>query len=342
MPSPQPKVVFVSPYGHHGAVSGARKRVESLCNALADLGVDTACLSPWVPEAATQHIPYSLEGGVLKKLYAQLRLGVLLRDLKPNLVINESPIVPFIIGNWTLLQMIHDAKFVTDHARRGSGIVRRLHWISARVADGVLTVSNSEKNRISKALGIAESRIAVSWNGISDKWMAPLQRDSGSEQFNLLYVSNFAPHKGRRALLKALRHTGLSIAFVGADYGEMTACQDLASKWGVRAKFFGGLTENELITLYDTCGAFVFPSFLEGFGMPYLEARSRGLPVIANEIPVFRELQAHLGGTIVDFSSPEDVQQDLYRVLLEQRVQPDLQQFRWKQIAADLLKQIKS
>jgi glycosyltransferase involved in cell wall biosynthesis len=44
------------------------------------------------------------------------------------------------------------------------------------------------------------------------------------------------------------------------------------------------------------------PSFVEGFGLPIIEALSLGCPVIASDLPVFREI----GGQIPTFVDPLD------------------------------------
>ena len=41
---------------------------------------------------------------------------------------------------------------------------------------------------------------------------------------------------------------------------------------------------------YSNARALVFPSHAEGFGLPLVEAMQRGLPVMASDIPVFREV----------------------------------------------------
>jgi glycosyltransferase involved in cell wall biosynthesis len=46
----------------------------------------------------------------------------------------------------------------------------------------------------------------------------------------------------------------------------------------------------------------LFPSFVEGFGMPLIEALTLGLPVIASDLPVFREI----AGEIPDYLDPLD------------------------------------
>ena len=49
-------------------------------------------------------------------------------------------------------------------------------------------------------------------------------------------------------------------------------------------------TDSELAALYAHAGALIFASFYEGFGLPLVEAMHLGLPVIASDIPVFREI----------------------------------------------------
>lgn len=48
-------------------------------------------------------------------------------------------------------------------------------------------------------------------------------------------------------------------------------------------------TDDELQTLYERCAAVLFPSFVEGFGLPAYEAVATEAPLIASDIPVFRE-----------------------------------------------------
>jgi glycosyltransferase involved in cell wall biosynthesis len=45
-----------------------------------------------------------------------------------------------------------------------------------------------------------------------------------------------------------------------------------------------------MVSYYRRCAALVYPSKMEGFGIPPLEAMACGRPVILSDIPVFREL----------------------------------------------------
>ena len=50
--------------------------------------------------------------------------------------------------------------------------------------------------------------------------------------------------------------------------------------------------------------ALVFPSYVEGFGLPLVEAMQRGLPAMASDIPVFREI----GGEFMAYFNLDDPQ----------------------------------
>jgi len=54
------------------------------------------------------------------------------------------------------------------------------------------------------------------------------------------------------------------------------------------------LTDAELSYCYEHATALVFPSITEGFGLPVIEAFQHGLPVIASDIPVHREIAGEL------------------------------------------------
>jgi glycosyltransferase involved in cell wall biosynthesis len=60
--------------------------------------------------------------------------------------------------------------------------------------------------------------------------------------------------------------------------------------------------DDELATWLAHAQALLFPSFTEGFGMPLVEALTLGVPVIASDLPVFREV----AGGIPDYLDPID------------------------------------
>jgi glycosyltransferase involved in cell wall biosynthesis len=63
-------------------------------------------------------------------------------------------------------------------------------------------------------------------------------------------------------------------------------------------------SDDELAGLAAGARALLMPSFTEGYGMPVFEALERGTPVIAADLPVYREV----AGSIPQYLSPGDVE----------------------------------
>lgn len=51
-----------------------------------------------------------------------------------------------------------------------------------------------------------------------------------------------------------------------------------------------GLSDGALAALVEQSAAVLFPTHAEGFGLPATEAAGRGIPILANDLPVFREI----------------------------------------------------
>ncbi len=99
-----------------------------------------------------------------------------------------------------------------------------------------------------------------------------------------LYVGNAYPHKNVETLVRAAKRAGVTVIYVGKnDY--------FYKRLNIVPKT---VTDSELATLYEGAEALVFPSIMEGFGLPALEALAAGCPVIASDIPVFHEVLGDL------------------------------------------------
>jgi len=70
-------------------------------------------------------------------------------------------------------------------------------------------------------------------------------------------------------------------------------------------------TDADLITHIHHSQALLFPSFIEGYGLPLIEALSLGAPVIASDLAVFREI----AGNVPDYIDPLDGKQWEARIL---------------------------
>jgi glycosyltransferase involved in cell wall biosynthesis len=97
-------------------------------------------------------------------------------------------------------------------------------------------------------------------------------------------------------------------------------------------------SDGELTHVYSACRALVFPSLAEGFGLPLVEARTRGALVIASDIPVFHEL-ADPGVLIFDRNSPQELCDRVLELARgdERRVIAPMEPFTWGDSARQLL-----
>ena len=81
-----------------------------------------------------------------------------------------------------------------------------------------------------------------------------------------------------------------------------------------RVIFTGFISDAELNLLYNTCTAFIFPSFYEGFGFPIVEAFSAGACVIASSVSSCGEIAGD-AAILIDPGSPAQIAQAVDRVL---------------------------
>jgi len=113
----------------------------------------------------------------------------------------------------------------------------------------------------------------------------------------LLYVGNAFPHKNLKSLIKAFKvvlssKSALKLVLVGKIDSFYRSFQVLCKELKIEKSviFAGRVSDKELKWLYQNALIYVFPSFLEGFGLPGLEAMENGLPVISSDSSCLPEI----------------------------------------------------
>lgn len=127
---------------------------------------------------------------------------------------------------------------------------------------------------------------------------------TGERAFLFLAVGGVEPRKGSGYLFEALGRlrrelpTPVVLAIVGGhSFQDYTAYRDaalatlpeLGLTLGRDVVLLGTIGDRELAGWYQAADALAFPSVKEGWGLAVLEAMSQDLPVIATDLPVFRE-----------------------------------------------------
>jgi len=121
-----------------------------------------------------------------------------------------------------------------------------------------------------------------------------------------------------RAISRVVKRFG-PVRFVVVGDGKMRGeCERIAAETGAAAytHFVGRVSDEELDKHYRQSQVFLLPSTKEGFGIVYLEAWMRGLPVIAGNVDASREvIDDGLNGLIVDPNDSHAVADAVVRVL---------------------------
>jgi glycosyltransferase involved in cell wall biosynthesis len=175
--------------------------------------------------------------------------------------------------------------------------------------DLIYAISNSTKKDLIDILGIPEEKIKVIYAGLDEN----LKITNYSESSNSKVLRRYNIHN--RFILTTpgidfrKNISGLFNAFAQLNKSHrdsldlVLVCRLLPTEENYLKKIWGDLSlpsknliltnyipVDELIALYDTAELFAFPSLYEGFGLPVLEAMSRGCPVTTSNISSLPEI----------------------------------------------------
>lgn len=175
-------------------------------------------------------------------------------------------------------------------------------------ATRVLTVSEASRRGLMEHFGLSADRIRVMPEAASPVFR-PVDRNDPAhhealarcdvkfDQRFLLYVGGISPHKNIDTLLNGFARIAdddarrdARLVIVGDYKGDSfrTCYADLTAQAArlritQRVHFTGFVPDDDLRHLYAACQAFVFPSYLEGFGLPAVEAMACGAAVVASD-----------------------------------------------------------
>jgi glycosyltransferase involved in cell wall biosynthesis len=161
----------------------------------------------------------------------------------------------------------------------------------------VVTISEHAARTLVERLGVDETRVRPIHLGIDHERFRP--GDEAREGF-LLYPALGWPHKNHARLFEAfalLRRERPELRLVLTGY-------DGAAPAGVEVR--GRVPREELVRLYRTAGALVFPSLYEGFGQPPLEAMACGCPVACSNATSLPEVAGD-AARLFDPESPAEI-----------------------------------
>lgn len=226
--------------------------------------------------------------------------------------------------------------------------------LGARRASAITAISETTKQELVDHYHIPDQCITVTYDALDTHFVGLLKKEKPKNHFSspyILYVGNAYPHKNLERLLTALplilKKKKMKLVLAGDDDYFYPKLKAYAEKLGIASDvvFFGAANDGELIDLYTFSSCVVFPSLMEGFGLPNLEALACGILPVISDIPVFREIW----GNNLPMFNPYDeknITVEILRVLSlpqneykkkVQTAQKKLAYFSWKRTAADTL-----
>ncbi len=179
--------------------------------------------------------------------------------------------------------------------------LRRAAIRTTRRAARVVFVSHDSATWIGDSVGLAPERRAVIHHGIAAENWRPAPGGSSVARDGILSVSSVYRYKNFVRLIEAWRSlwseraTVPDLTIIGdvVDRDHARAMEEARSACGALAKrihILGRVPHLEIAAHYRRAALFVFPSYLETFGHPILEAMAAEIPVVASDIAVFREI----------------------------------------------------
>ncbi len=171
-------------------------------------------------------------------------------------------------------------------------------------AELIITISETSKKNICDYFNIPEEKVKVVYNTISKKikYLSFFEREELKKNSNLnipdeflLYVGNIEKRKNIESIINIAKKLDeidnkLKIVLVGRPGFGFENFKKSLSSLRDRIILFTKVTDDDLLILYNSAKIFIFPTYVEGFGLPPLEAMACGIPVIASNCDALKEV----------------------------------------------------
>jgi glycosyltransferase involved in cell wall biosynthesis len=194
-----------------------------------------------------------------------------------------------------------------------------IYRVLCRSAMHILTVSNFSKRELIQWCGAKPSKITVTYLGSEHAKAIPadnsiLQRHNLRRYGYVLAVSSRNPNKNFSGLISALQYLATSeieVAIAGKTLSRVFKQTSIESSV---VKDLGYVTDQELRSLYENAGCFVFPSLYEGFGLPPLEALALGCPSVVGNVASMPEIFDGMA-LFCDPHDPRDIAEKIHKAI---------------------------
>jgi glycosyltransferase involved in cell wall biosynthesis len=230
---------------------------------------------------------------------------------------------------------IHDLTFLLFpqlHTRARQLVMPRFIRNAMRRADAVIFVSQSTCRDAERLIPGGRALKAVVPLGVEPHYsISPSENEIRTTLDRLdlkspfiLNIGTLEPRKNLLRLIEAFEqladlHPNVDLVFAGKlGWGYADVLEKIKnSSCSNRLRHVGFITDQEKLSLLNSCRIFVYPSIYEGFGLPVLEAMAAGAPVITSDNSSLSEV-AGPGAVLIDPYSVSNLAAALNALLSEE------------------------
>jgi glycosyltransferase involved in cell wall biosynthesis len=253
----------------------------------------------WPSNVRVHELPFSARNKPLRVAAESTLLPGAAARARVDVLHSLGTTAPLVAGRpsvVTILDLIYEAFPDTFPPAARLGL-RALVGPAARRATRVITISEAVKRDVVDRLRVPADRVdpVLLGRGMRPA-AAPTPEDELRRRFALgtgrvlLCVSAALVHKNIPRLLRAMttlgpQHDDVTLVVAGHQGRELERLEALRAELGLdgRVVFTGWIEDADLEGLYATAAVCAYPSLYEGFGLPVLEAMTRGVPLACSD-----------------------------------------------------------
>ncbi len=211
-------------------------------------------------------------------------------------------------------------------------------------ANAVIVASEFAKGEVLKYTKIPEEKIHAIHYGVDHSMLYPEEKDK-SDTVKIGYLGGLDGRKNVELLLESFKKLVERNENVELHIGGTGKNLERFVEMKIPNTYFHGfINPQEIRKFLNTLDVFVFPTLLEGFGMPCLEAMACGLPVIACNVATMPEI-LDTSGVLVSPNS-DDMSNGIENLVRDEKYRKDIAnkchqrslEFIWEKCADETLK----
>ncbi len=230
-----------------------------------------------------------------------------------------------------------------------------LHKRSLRRADSIVAISYATKKELTDLFSIPEEKIRVIYCGFK-KICSVAEKTIMLPPKFFFFAGIIKQRKNVLNIVKAFhifveKNQGYSLVIGGngsGAYYESVRRYVSDNNLEERVLFIGHLNDGELSYIYKRAEALVFPTLIEGFGYPVLEAMDCGTPVITSNQSSLCEVGGNRSALLVNPYNADEIARAMQRIAKKPMLREELKKngalqatcFSWRKAAHELFQEI--